>query len=222
MPICGLWNDVAIRFAYPWDEDIHKYFCIGCRHLYAAYDYDFLASDSYDFQPHYPWGEAKLGAQALKALVQTSEPRKILFIGSGGNQGLLDAYLPRNVEVWYADLKPVRSCRFIEVRELTQSGLMFDALVSRAVIEHIADPRAVIRGWLSVLKDDGIMAHSFPSLIHNDMNNMMVGIRSHVSIFSETSLDLLISELRVKRVLSDRFFLRTGHTHPSYFFRRCH
>ena len=194
-PICGSWNDVAIQFAYPWDKEIQKYLCIGCPHLYAAYDYDFLASDSYDFQPHYPRGEAKLGAQALKALMQTSEPRKILFIGSGGNQGLLDAYLPRGVEVWYADLKQVRSCRFIEVRELTESGFKFDVVVSRAVIEHLEDPRAVIKSWLSILKDDGIMAHSFPSLIHNDINNMMVGIRSHISIFSEPSLNLLTTEL---------------------------
>jgi hypothetical protein len=218
-PVCGAWNDVAIQFAFPWDQDIQKYMCIDCRHLYAAYEYDFLASESYDFNPHYPKGEARLGAEALKFRSRRGA-RKILFIGSGGNQGLLDGYLPKDVEVWYADLKQVRSCRFIPVKTLAQQGLKFDAIVTRAVLEHIDDPKAVIKDWMVALDQDGVMAHSFPSLIHNDLNNMMVGIRSHTSIFSQTSLDLLASELGLKQVLSDRFFLKTGHTHPSYFFQR--
>ncbi|MDO9236517.1 MAG: class I SAM-dependent methyltransferase [Aquabacterium sp.] len=219
-PICGAWNDVAIRFAFPWDQDIQKYLCIDCRHLYAAYDYDFIASESYDFKPHYPRGEARLGVQALRALPKIDGARKILFIGSGGNQGLLDAYLPTHAEAWYSDLKQVRPCRFIPVATLAQQVEKFDAVVTRAVLEHIDDPKAVIKGWLSVLKDGGIMAHSFPSLIHNDLNNMMVGIRSHTSIFSERSLNLLALELGLKQVMRDKFFLKTGHTHPSYFFQR--
>ena len=220
-PICSDISIFGVQFSYDWDAEINKNICLCCGHLFSAYEFNFLGSNSYDFEQYYPFGEAKIAAKAISLRGGRNGHGKIrlLFIGSGGNQGLLHSYLKSDIEVFYTDLKQVsEDIKFIPNQDLEEYAGFFDIICSRAVVEHLEDSLDTFKKWRNILKKDGIMAHSFPCLYHNDLNNPMIGIRSHTNIFSKNSLYLLCEKLGLKIINEAEPFLYSGYTHPTYFF----
>ena len=221
-PICKTECNTLIKFSFSLDESIDKYFCKKCHHIFSSYAFEFFESESYDFKEYYPFGEAKLAKTIIKiARAHGQKLNNILYIGSGGNQGLLEKYICKNANVFYSDLKQVRECKnFIPFDELPTCGMTFDAICSRAVIEHIEDPFKAFIQWRNLLAKNGYMAHSFPTTFHNDFFNPMIGIRSHVSIFSKQSLNELTINTGFELLDLNRSWLLSGYTHPTYYFKK--
>ncbi len=103
----------------------------------------------------------------------------------------------------------------------------FDAIVMNDVIEHLEDPKTVLREVRRILKNDGVLYISTPdidSVLSRILRAKWWGINKyHLFYFSHTTLEKIFNETGLKsirygsypRVFSWNYWTKRLHTYPS-------
>lgn len=91
----------------------------------------------------------------------------------------------------------------------------FDVLVSSEVIEHLENPRAVVREWFRILRPGGLLLFSTPN--NESIRSILALIvRGNYYAFGESSYPAHITALLRKDIT--RILAEVGFENPSFFF----
>ncbi|MGZ8182612.1 MAG: methyltransferase domain-containing protein [Methylobacter sp.] len=92
---------------------------------------------------------------------------------------------------------------------------LFDVLVSSEVIEHLENPRAVVREWFRMLKPGGLLLFTTPN--NESVRSIMALLfRGHYSAFGDASYPAHITALLRKDM--ERILGEAGFDEPQFFY----
>lgn len=91
----------------------------------------------------------------------------------------------------------------------------FDVIVSAEVIEHLENPRAVVREWFRLLKSGGLLLFSTPN--NESLRSILALVcRGHYAAFGDASYPAHITPLLKKDM--DRILREAGFREPVFFY----
>lgn len=94
----------------------------------------------------------------------------------------------------------------------------FDVIVSAEVIEHLENPRAVVREWFRLLKSGGLLLFSTPN--NESLRSILALVcRGHYAAFGDASYPAHITPLLRKDI--ERILQEAGFQAPRFFFSDC-
>jgi 2-polyprenyl-3-methyl-5-hydroxy-6-metoxy-1,4-benzoquinol methylase len=94
----------------------------------------------------------------------------------------------------------------------------FEVVVSAEVIEHLENPRAVVREWFRLLKSGGLLLFSTPN--NESLRSILALVcRGHYAAFGDASYPAHITPLLRKDV--ERILQEAGFQAPRFFFSDC-
>jgi 2-polyprenyl-3-methyl-5-hydroxy-6-metoxy-1,4-benzoquinol methylase len=93
-----------------------------------------------------------------------------------------------------------------------------DVIVSAEVIEHLENPRAVVREWFRLLKPEGLVLFSTPN--NESVRSILALVcRGHYAAFGDASYPAHITPLLRKDI--ERILKEAGFQAPRFFFSNC-
>lgn len=91
----------------------------------------------------------------------------------------------------------------------------FEVIVSAEVVEHLENPRAVVREWFRLLKPEGLLLFSTPN--NESVRSILALVcRGHYASFGDASYPAHITPLLRKDI--DRILREAGFCEPFYFY----
>lgn len=94
----------------------------------------------------------------------------------------------------------------------------FEVIVSAEVIEHLENPRAVVREWFRLLKPEGLLLFSTPN--NESLRSILALVcRGHYAAFGDASYPAHITPLLRKDI--ERILQEAGFQAPRFFFSDC-
>ena len=118
---------------------------------------------------------------------------KVLDFG-GGNGWYLSPFLEHGHECSLIDndeeqlpgIKKIAN----EIHEIP-SNVMFDAIICRATLEHVADPLSIIKKFYVILRDNGVVYALVPVEILGGISRLESDPVTHINFFTRKSFELL-------------------------------
>lgn len=204
---------------------IKKYYCHNCDHIFSnnLQLNASLGQELFNYQSESKFFHQQLQLQIslLKEIYASSG--NILDFGVGGNFQIQDYLSKRypNFNFYTCDIYQNERKNYFQSYSADSPLHIFDGISSHAVIEHIDNTIDAWTYFNKLLKPiklgGGIMLHSFPSQINEDLHHWSVQIGSHECIFSEQSLNILCAKTGFK-LLKCKIF--TTAVHPVFVFRK--
>lgn len=226
-PICNCGDIYNIYFNYE-KKEIIKYYCGFCEHIFSKnLNADFNKGNEL-FNYSQENNHIKDQIHLLETMVKKTGKkrnglRKFLDYGIGGNYSHLNKLNSKynNVYFYGCDIYPSKRGNYFTCHQDSSFNGLFDGISSNAVIEHLDN---TIYSWqyfnkLLKSKDEGIgiMMHSFPSQITEDMLHWTIRIQSHECLFSKKSLKIVCDKTGFKLIrISSNYKVQ----HPIYIFEK--
>jgi SAM-dependent methyltransferase len=226
-PICNCSDVAGINFKHN-NLVISKYYCKSCFHIFSnnlnkniqKANELFLFSEKSIFYEK----QKKLQQLLLKNYIRyNKEPGVFLDFGVGGNTEIIKElnkkYLPH--KFYACDLFSASIDNYFQTYSLSTPYNIFDGISSHAVVEHLDNTIEAFSYFNRLLKPlkngGGIMIHSFPSTIVDDLWHWSIKIASHECIFSKKSLELICNKTGFQ-LIGVKIF--TSAVHPLYYFTK--
>ncbi len=195
---------------------IEYYQCNKCDFIFTGYFDNFsdadwkrvIYNDEYiKVDPLYPEIRPKANASLFSSLMQTAYVGKanpgIIDYGSGNgkfSETLKDAFDVINFDPYNSNFSKLPNDKF-------------EIIFSSEVMEHAVSPSNVVSEWKSLLSDNGMVLFS-TMLQPNDIGTLKTSWwyisprNGHISIYSESSLKLLLSNIGMEyRSISDEWHI---------------
>ncbi len=160
---------------------------------------------------------------ALNLLAKLPQESKILDFGAGQGAFTSALYKRGFRNLTSADLMPKPESLPTHVnwiqsdlnQDLPDSVGQFEAIIALEVIEHLENPRAVVRAWSKRLKPGGTLVFSTPN---NESLRSLISLvaRGHYVDFTDASYPAHITALLRKDI--DRILSEEGFTSVEYFY----
>lgn len=228
-PLCHICDTPSAHLLTKDGYDLYR--CARCRlaFVYPQPTLEYLRTEVYSAESGFQKGRAEDLAKykpsaryvEMYRLLSAHKPHaKLLDVGSGGgqfiyhakqegfgvagvelNKRLVDSSRAQGFEVYHGTLA-----------EAGIPGSAFDAVVLGEVIEHVNDPRSLVRDSARVLKPDGVLLITTPNADCVWSRATLALYRLfripwstatppyHLFQFSASNLDLLLSQERFQRV----------------------
>ncbi len=199
-PICKSCTIKLLRFKAK-DDMITKKYCPNCAHIFTSNlkANPETAKLSFDYEKENKFINDQI--ILLKKLMQTGENKKLLDFGIGGNYSHLNHLNHHYKNKYYimgCDIYNRNADYYFTTYNGSQHIGTFDGISSHAVVEHLDN---TIEAWVylnkllkPIEKGGGIMIHSFPSQIIEDLFSWQINVATHECLFSRQSLDLTLEK----------------------------
>lgn len=198
--------------------------CDDCGHIYNAAFNASRVDDLYaaSVLTNTPVSESMIrGLELTAEYILSRAPRDAVVADVGGGTGVLSRTLARRAK----EVHLIEPSRALKVSDFAGSGVtlhqsmfpaptlgdrMFDAIVSRQVIEHIPDPRGFLTALRSRLKETGVAYIECPSAEYIEDNTSIVDFHyPHVHYFRQSAMAALLAEAGFE--ILDTISIKDGH-----------
>jgi len=193
-PVCNSKNSIIINFKIE-GQVVEKKLCKVCDHLFSNWLDDSLEVTKSLFNYNKANHNSKGQKDLMLKLINYSNKKNGSFLdfGIGGNLSIYDNFKPiDDNEIFGCDIIHRDEKNYFKTYEDVSKIGYFDGISSNAVVEHLYNTK---EAWIYLNKllkpisnGGGIMAHAFPSQINFDFLHWSIKIKSHVCLFSESSL----------------------------------
>jgi hypothetical protein len=199
--VCKNKKTLTVKLVHAGDEN-QKYLCLACQHLFSLW----LKSNFKKVEKLFDYNTETIRKEEQKYLLRKlrsvlGKDGTFLDFGVGGNINAskeLAKDFPHSL--FYAcDLNKRKEENYFTTYSDKSYIGKFDGIATNSVIEHIDNTIEAWKYFNNLLKPvtrkerGGIMAHSFPSLIHYDLSHWGVKIKSHVCLISKKSLNTILT-----------------------------
>jgi hypothetical protein len=204
---------------------IEKFYCHDCEHIFSNnLRQDVQMGDklfNYKAESNFLKKQLQLQVSLIKELKLSCG--NILDFGVGGNLKIMENLSRRFPEFKFfaCDIFQCKQKNYFQTYSEESPMHFFDGISSHAVIEHLDNTIEAWKYFNRLLKPldngGGIMLHSFPSQVNEDLFHWSIKIASHECLFSEKSLKLVCKMSGFKLIKCKLF---TSAVHPVFVFRK--
>ena len=222
-PVCDSNQSISISFMIE-NKVVMKNLCKNCDHLFSNWlDNSIEVTKSlfnYNKANHNSKGQKDLMIKSIE--FSNKKNGSFLDFGIGGNLSIYDNFKPiDNNEIFGCDIIQRDERNYFKTYEDDTKIGFFDGISSNAVIEHLYNTQEAWIYFNKLLKPlkngGGIMLHAFPSQINFDFMHWSIRIKSHVCLFSKSSLKKI---MEYSGFILEKIEFDNDIQHPVFYFKK--